>query len=377
MRILVTSGRAPASLELIRLLSLGKHQVHVADSLPVHLSLRSKGVTKNHLVPPPRQQTAAYGQELIRIIKEESIDLVIPTFEETFWVARFKKEIEEHCPVFVDDLNKLRTLHSKSSFIDLCDQLGIATPKSYECTDQDEITKCAQNLESFVLKPTFSRFGEEVLIKPKEKELRNIEINKDRPWVMQEFLTGDAYCSYALCRGGKVLASAIYPSQIKSNKVSLNFSHLEHQVIHDWVKNFAQKTSFTGQLSFDFIENQKGIFAIECNPRMTSGLHLFEDRSDFHQIFLADPATELKPAANVKNMMGILVLMYGLADIKNLVQNIKTFMSSRDIIYRRNDLKPFFDQFRAFIWLSLESRKRGMTISKLTTADIEWNGEHV
>lgn len=375
MRVLVTSGRAPASLELIRLLKLGGHQVHVADSLPIHLSLRSKGVSKNHLMPPPRQETRAYGEQLIKIIREENIDLVIPTFEETFWIARFKDQIEVYCPVFIDELQKLKKLHSKASFVQLCEELKIQAPKSYECTNLNQILKLAQEYKKFVLKPTFSRFGEEVLTNPKISEIEKIEISEARPWVFQEFLAGKAYCSYALCRSGKLLASAIYPSEIKSNKVSLNFKHIEHAGIHAWVEDFAKKINFTGQLSFDFIDTENGLFAIECNPRMTSGLHLFEEREDFHHIFTQIPIAPLKPKAHVKNMMGVLVLLYGLSDLKNLFSNIKTFMTSKDIIFRRNDLNPFIDQFRAFFWLTKESRRRAISISKLTTADIEWNGE--
>lgn len=375
MKVLVTSGRAPASLELIRLLSLGGHTVHVADSFDIHLSKRSKGVFKNHLVPPPRQETIAYGDALENIILEEKIDLVIPTFEESFWVSKFKDRLEAHCSVFVDDLSKLRKLHNKSDFIKYCLELNIKAPSSKEVHSKQELDHVLKDFNNIVLKPSFSRFGEEVLIQPSQKQIESIDFTKQRSWVVQEFLTGPQFCSYALCRDGHVLASAIYPSEIKSNKVSLNFRHIEHQAIHDWVKNFALKSNFTGQLSFDFIDSQQGLMPIECNPRMTSGLHLFEDRSDFHTIFKNDFKSTLTPSLEVKNMMGILVILYGISDFKNIMSNIRTFIRSRDIIFRKNDIMPFFDQFRTFIWIAIQSRKKGMSLSKFTTADIEWNGE--
>ncbi|PIP88779.1 MAG: hypothetical protein COW01_08925 [Bdellovibrionales bacterium CG12_big_fil_rev_8_21_14_0_65_38_15] len=375
MNILVTSGRAPASLELIRLLSLGGHTVHVADSFDIHISKRSKGVFKNHLVPRPRQETVAYGDALEDIILEEKIDLVIPTFEESFWVSRFKKRLETYCPVFVDELSKLRKLHNKSDFIKYCQELGIQAPSSTEVHSKIELNEALSDLEQVVLKPSFSRFGEEVLVKPSAKEISSIDFTNQRSWVIQEFLDGPQFCSYALCRDGHVLASAIYPSEIKSNKVSLNFRHIEHQAIHEWVKNFAKKSNFTGQLSFDFIDSEKGLMAIECNPRMTSGLHLFEDRDDFHTIFENDFNSILTPSLKVRNMMGILVILYGMGDFKNITSNIKTFIQSRDIIFRRNDIMPFFDQFKTFIWLAIQSRRHGISLSKFTTVDIEWNGE--
>lgn len=375
MKVLVTSGRAPASLELIRLLSLGGHTVHVADSFDIHLSKRSKGVFKNHLVPPPRQETIAYGDALENIILEEKIDLVIPTFEESFWVSKFKDRLEAHCSVFVDDLSKLRKLHNKSDFIKYCLELNIKAPSSKEVHSKQELDHVLKDFNNIVLKPSFSRFGEEVLIQPSQKQIESIDFTKQRSWVVQEFLTGPQFCSYALCRDGHVLASAIYPSEIKSNKVSLNFRHIELQAIHDWVKNFALKSNFTGQLSFDFIDSQQGLMPIECNPRMTSGLHLFEDRSDFHTIFKNDFKSTLTPSLEVKNMMGILVILYGISDFKNIMSNIRTFIRSRDIIFRKNDIMPFFDQFRTFIWIAIQSRKKGMSLSKFTTADIEWNGE--
>lgn len=51
---------------------------------------------------------------------------------------------------------------------------------------------------------------------------------------------------------------------------------MEHEEIYEWVRQFVQATGFSGQVGFDFIETEDGqLYAIECNPRATSGIHLF------------------------------------------------------------------------------------------------------
>jgi len=121
--ILLTGGRAPATLELARLFHAAGHRVFVAESLPWHLCRGSRAVAKNFRVPPPNQNPTGFINELVSIIKKEQIDWLIPTCEETFYVAMGRDRLQQFCPVFSTDIDQLKTLHSKWEFIQQAQEL--------------------------------------------------------------------------------------------------------------------------------------------------------------------------------------------------------------------------------------------------------------
>lgn len=116
-RILLTGGRAPATLDLARQLAVAGHQVYMAESCPAHLCVHSREIVRNYSVPKPNEDSDGYINALIEIIMLEKIDWLIPTCEEIFFVARGLDRLSQHCLVFTDSLDKLRCLHSKWEFI--------------------------------------------------------------------------------------------------------------------------------------------------------------------------------------------------------------------------------------------------------------------
>ena len=56
----------------------------------------------------------------------------------------------------------------------------------------------------------------------------------------------------------------------------MSFEQVQHEGTRAWVEHFVRTVRFSGQIGFDFIEDVTGqVHAIECNPRATSGIHLF------------------------------------------------------------------------------------------------------
>ena len=72
-------------------------------------------------------------------------------------------------------------------------------------------------------------------------------------------MEGKRYCTYSVCRDGKVNAHATYPvSYAIGGSSCLSFSSIEHQPILDWITEFVAAQRFTGQAGFDFIEGADG-----------------------------------------------------------------------------------------------------------------------
>jgi len=377
--ILITSGRAPGSLELARIFFHRGHKVFTADSMKHHLCSMSRAVEKNFRVPKPRQETLKYIESLIKIIKEYKIEILIPTCEETFYISKYRQKLVKYCEVFVDDFSKLSLYHNKYTFIQFAKTLGLSVPRTQQITNRESANKIIEDSQKIVLKPTYSRYGEDILIAPQSiNEFTGKIISASYPWVAQEYIKGLQYCSYSIARDGVVLASSVYPSEIKSNQVSLNFSSRQHPAIDAWIARFVQKTQFTGQISFDFIVRDNRVYAIECNPRMTSGIHLFAERKDVAEAITNNgfiTANTLRPQKGISRMMALLVIIYGFKNFSEIPKHILIFFSAKDIIFNIRDPLPALSQFLAFISLILKSLKNNISLSKVTTHDIEWNGE--
>jgi hypothetical protein len=140
-----------------------------------------------------------------------------------------------------------------------------------------------------------------------------------------------------------------------------------------------ERFGVTGQLSFDFIQSEDGLlYALECNPRATSGLHLLASHPQFVDSFLRADSTEPITPLGDKKMLASAMLVYGLPTaIANGTFRawLQTFLHSDDVIWDAKDPLPFLLQFRSLLFYLRLARQKGIGPLEASTFDIEWNGE--
>lgn len=382
-RILLTGGRAPVTLELARLFRQAGCVVFVAESIPFHCCRFSRSVEKSYLVAPPRQNTRQFITDILEIIEKEKIDLLLPTCEEIFYIAQAHEELSLTCQVFSWPINKLNQLHHKGLFIRLAEELGFKVPKTLQCGSREELQRIIDEWNDnshFVLKPVYSRFGTKVKIISSKKTPVNVKsVSQENPWLVQEFIEGDAFCTYSVVKEGKVVAHTVYKSEYRAGDgAAITFSHVNHPGIEKWVTLFAELTTFTGQLSFDFIETNNGdLFSIECNPRATSGIHNFAQQPEFIQAFLTSGVEVFYPK-KARSMLSFAMILFALPRAvsgSSLKEWLSTFWQSKDVFFRWSDPLPFIHQVTSLIHFFLVSKRQKISILEATTWDIEWNGE--
>ncbi len=376
-RVLLTGGRAPATLELARLLHAAGAIVFMAESQRWHLCKTSNAIEKNVHVPAPRFDLESYINALIHIIQDEQIDLLIPTCEELFYVAQGRDQLTEHCQVFVSDIDTLNRFHNKWLFAQSALSYNLSVPCSQLMTNREGLDQWLG--QPVVLKRAYSRFSTEILIKPIHRdELKHIEPTEQSPWIAQSFIDGKQWCSYSVVNQGKVTAHSVYQTTFSVGQgTAISFQSVNHQKVFDWVKRFVEAEQFTGQIAFDFIEDSSGkLFAIECNPRTTSGIHLFYNRPEILNAFIDMDSELLKPFEK-PSMLMFPMLWYLFKNVRSKVlyqQWAASFRASRDVILSGRDLLPGLLQGVSVIqllWLSLRKRMSPLAAS---TNDIEWNG---
>lgn len=353
--VLITGARAPATLHLCRLFHNAGHTVIIADSIPYPLSKVSKSTDYFYEIPSPKWKTNESIRALLSIIQRHNVDLLIPTCEEVFYISKYREELSAFCHVLVDDFQKLSLLHNKWEFIQFVANLGWQVPATYRINNEEAISSMMHKTPAhtpFVRKPIFSRFSDKVEFITKEDALKESMIDKSN-YIMQEFIRGTQHCSYSIAQSGKVLAHSTYKTEFAAGLgATIAFKHMNHPKIDQFVTHIVKELNFSGQIAFDFIVTEDGdAIPIECNPRTTSGLHLFDEEilpAFFHETV----NNTLIPRPNSECAIRLAMLLYGFPYLKSKQKRkrwLKVLCSYPDIVYRHNDWKPFFISFLACI----------------------------
>ncbi|WP_244884068.1 ATP-grasp domain-containing protein [Paenibacillus graminis] len=398
MNVLITGGRAPVALELSRLLRAAGHRVYAAESAEYHLCRVSSAVERSFRTPPPRHNPEAYIDLLAKLVEELHIDVLIPLCEEIFYISAGLDRIRG-CRVLSAERETLARLHHKGEFIVWARELGFPVPRTRLLSSPEEwriqTDEAAHKGEAWVYKPVYSRFASKVIL-PRtitggQEGLTGSRslaaprgISSAAPWVAQEYIRGEAVCTYSVVHQGEVIAHAAYGSRYRTGRAgaSVYFEHLEHPAALDWVQRFSRAAGFSGQIGFDFIQVQEGtLYPIECNPRATSGIHLFAAEDGLVQALLNPEqrvlaGTVSTPRSGRKSMLALPMLACALRPgPAGLGEWGRALRQAEDVIFRRNDPRPFREQLRIVYHACRLARRNKISVTEALTEDIEWNGE--
>jgi glutathione synthase/RimK-type ligase-like ATP-grasp enzyme len=385
-RILLTGGRTFAALELARLFARQGHEVYLAESALFPLTRFSNSIARYFNVPGARFRPLEYASALSDIIAEQRIDVCIPNLEEIFYIAQSAAEFAPHCIVWADSFEKLDTLHNKHDFIKYINRMGFKTPETEQASSRERLISLLAefSVERAIVKPVYSRFASQAFIWSRGDQLPiSVRPTETQPWIAQEFIDGRHLCTYSLAQKGKVLAHANYPSQqqwgIGSSTV---FEYVENQKAQKWVAQFISKTGFTGQIGFDFIETSGGIlYAIECNPRTTSGVHLFNKTPEFVEQFCGCQKDEVVVprgggvrAVKFWLVVRLIRLIFTVQPVREWKKTWQWLLRSSDVLYERGDLWPCFGHMIGFGEVLFQSARLGMSPKEVVTRDCDYNG---
>ena len=389
--VLLTGGRAPVTLELARLFHRARHRVLMAESLAWHLSRPSAAVAANYRVPPPRQDSSGFIRALAEIVRREGVDLIVPTCEEIYAVARGRDHLEaagsgggvhfKPTTVLAEPLEKLRGLHDKWRFAQRARALGLCVPETRRLETVQDLQVVLAKDGEWVFKPAYSRFAARTQLPPHTaRSLAGVQPSPHEPWVAQAYLRGRQVCTYSLAHHGQLAAHVAYPVEFSAGQgAAVAFRAIEHAAARDWVARFVAAEDFTGQIAFDFIENASGAAAaLECNPRATSGAHLLAGAPDFAQAFFGPLPQPVGALDAQPVMLAAGMLLYSLPAARSragLRGWAAAFARSRDVVLNRRDPLPGLLQLLSLIPFATWSLRHHMSLLAASTYDIEWNGE--
>ncbi|SIR62678.1 ATP-grasp domain-containing protein [Williamsia sterculiae] len=381
--VCITFGRSFLTLDLARLLAAAGHKVTIVDSIPLAVTRFSNATYDFYKTPSPKFQPREYCLELARICREQKIDVVIPIHEETDIISMMTDVFPPECTLFLSDFVIENGLHNKYDFQQLLADRNIPTLRFAELRSPEDVA-ALDFTTPFALKQCYSRGSQKVMKVYPGDPLTGLEFDPTNPWLAQEWLKGDKYCTYSVCHEGKVYAHATYPVRYAIDHNScLTFESVEHQGILDWVTDFIADIGFTGQVGFDFIENEeRGLFTIECNPRATSGIMMFSPQDRVDRAFFGENDEIIFPDPYKRKMIGPGMLIYGWRKSArppgvSLRQYVRDYWETDDVITSFTDMRPAFMVPFAYANILRDCAKYHVGLAEGFMHDHEWDGVRI
>lgn len=347
----------------------------VCDTFPTHATRHSREIERSLQVPAPRFEEEAFIQRLLAIIEEHRIDVLIPGGEEILYVARHGERLRARCTVLADSLEQLSALHDKWAFNQRVAACGLPAPKTWRLEGPEHLESLLREHSRLIVKPAFSRFGQKTRLLRAGAPLPCLDFTQTL--LAQQFIEGTELCSSSLFWEGALTAHVCYRPRYRfPSGPGYYYEPLDHPGVREWVLRFLEGTRFTGSLGFDFIQTPSGeLFALECNPRMTSGLVLFPEDGRLGRAMFGQAIAE--PDLETPAMVGFPMVLHALPRIRSwqgLREWRQAFAAAREAFWRREDLKPFWYQLASFPHLFQVARRHGLAMGEATTHYTEWNG---
>ncbi|KAI3528831.1 hypothetical protein CSPX01_15942 [Colletotrichum filicis] len=343
--ILVTGVGMTKGLTLARLFHQAGHRVVGADFSPHACGSRSTALAAYHVLQKPGRAGGGadpYLDSVLRIVEREKVDLWVScsgvgsAVEDG--VVKEVVEARTRCRAVQPDVARTRILHEKDSFMDHTRETGLRVPESYLVTSRHEMLAALEEASGglsydaesettakntrkppprFIAKSVGvndrGRGDMTLLPLPTEKQtydhvyhLEWLGMSDKEPWLLQEYIDGDEFCTHALVVHGEVRAFvACRSAELLMHYVALPASSPLSRAMLEFTRKQAASfgDAYTGHLSFDFMVSyedvaaaeagdgckpeQLKLYPIECNPRAHTAVALFGETPDMVEQYLS------------------------------------------------------------------------------------------
>jgi predicted ATP-grasp superfamily ATP-dependent carboligase len=388
MRVLVTSTRMPFALDEVRKLGRMGHAVIAADTFATAPGSHSRHVERAYLVCSPRRDTRRFIDDVARIVRDEAIDLVLPCFEEVFFLASERGLLPPGTRLFLPRFGTLAALHDKARASQLARRLALRTPRTVVVSSRRELHGALGAFPRYVARAAFSRGGERLLTNtgPLAGVVALEECNPTptNPWVVQEFIDGADVCSFSVVHHGRVVAHSTYvhPREIE-HAGGIVFESIDEPEALAFAQTIARATRYHGQLSFDFRRSDAGLVLIECNPRPTAGVFALSPEAFEDALLDRHPGAVYVAPAGVRHKYSVALVRDMVLHWREAREDLAHLLSdARDVYADQGDPWPALYQLLSYshVLAYRLKRERGSKRSALLGAyfdDVSWDGEPI
>lgn len=355
--VLISGGKMTKALQLARLFHRAGHRVVLVESHAYWLIGHRFSRAVDRFCTLPKSGSAGYESALLDLVKREKIDVYVPVCSPVASLhdSQAMRLLSPHCEVLHVHPDSISQLDDKYQFFQAASQLQLAVPRSFLITDPEQVVRFDFSKEKrpFILKSIaydpvrrldLTRLPVGSALQTAEFA-RSLPISSSNPWIMQEFIPGQEYCTHGTFRNGELRVHCC----CESSAFQINYQHVEKPAIESWVRQFGAGLGLTGQASFDFIEasDDGQIYAIECNPRTHSAITMFYNNPEVADAYLESQALQkpVTPASASKPTYWIYHelwrLLGQLHSPRRAAARLLIILSGKDAVFDWHDPLPF------------------------------------
>ena len=354
--VMLTGGKMTKALQLARSFDAAGHRVILVETEKYWLTGHrfSNAVDRFYTVSAPEKDSQRYINSLLQIAKQEQVDVYVPVCSpvSSYYDSLAKPMLSGCCEVLHLDAAMTQLLDDKFAFAEQARSLNLSVPKSVQITDPQQVLDFNFSHEShpYILKSipydSVRRLDLTKLrgdLAQMKTFVHGLPISAAKPWIMQEFITGQEYCTHSTVRDGEIRLHCC----CKSSAFQVNYENIEHPQIQEWIQHFVRELKLTGQVSFDFIQAEDGtIHAIECNPRTHSAITMFYNHPDVAEAYLGQTpfSHPIQPLSTSKPTYWLYHELWRLITARSLTQlqtRLTILRQGKDAIFQVNDPLPF------------------------------------
>lgn len=377
----------PAAIDEIRKLGQQGHTVVASDTIGTAAGSHSRFAARHQVTPSPRYESRAFVAEVGRILRDERIDVVLPAFEEVFYLAKHSAEVTPFAELFCPPFSTLATLHDKAQMLDLARELQVRVPRSTVATSEADFRHAMLEYREHFGRPVYSRGGVELVTNTGPLagalSIERCEISKEKPWLVQEFVHGVDVCTFSVAQRGRLTAHAAYvhPREIE-HAGGIVFESVDEPECLSIAQKIVEHTGYHGQVSFDFMRTDHGMVLIECNPRPTAGVHVVSAEM-LDEALRDTKATRLRlTPPGIQRKYSIALVRDMLLHFREIPQDMKhLFSHAKEVFADPEDLLPALYQVISYTHvIDYRLHAHGHRTTDLMAAyfhDICWNGEPI
>jgi len=354
MRVLITSARLPHALGQIRKFGLAGHDVFATDTFRTSPGLHSKQVKEAILTASPAFETRRFIDDLREILESRSIDLLVPAFEELFYIAKHLPELSEAARVFLSPLELLARLHDKRQFAELPHSLGLPIADTRVVTSSEEMRAAAEEFGEYFGRAAFSRGGVALLTNTGPLAgavaLEDCQPTPEQPWLIQRFVHGEDLCSMSVAHHGKIAAHCTYRHPLTIEHAGgIVFESIDCPEAFEIARRYVEATGFHGQISFDYLQTDDGLYVVECNPRPTAGVFLMTAEELSKAVFDPDLESPLVVPAGRREQIDSAIVRDMFREPRDIPSDMKLLLSGTEDVYsQKGDRLPGIYQILAY-----------------------------
>lgn len=297
----------PFALDVIRKLGERGHEVFACDSYAASPGSHSRYLAAHFTTASATEDPEQFGSDVERIADANEIELVLPMFEEVFYLAAQHERLSKVTRLYAPPFRTLAQVHDKGTFQELCDRLEIRTPQTTLAHSPTELKEAVERYPRYFGRAAFSRGGVGLLTNtgPLAGHLPVDEVHptEANPWLVQEFVDGPMHCTYSCLHEGRVASHMSYraPRQWE-HSTGIQFVSVDPTDTLATVERLGEDLGWDGQMSLDFIETDDGLVMIECNPRPTDGVLLMTAEELERGLLAPQDETLLVPAGREEEL---------------------------------------------------------------------------